>query len=136
MGNRFFDAEHLWNFPHLAGSPDGTQNVGVFVPANYDPRTVSGPTLNDNIVTFYYERLGAETNVTLAVFHVGNYKLSNDGKRTRIGTTGGLGGDSSQSNPKSPNRHVHFELWRGRGFKPPGRKRDEARIPFVPVFCP
>ncbi|HEX7176780.1 MAG TPA: hypothetical protein VF240_16060 [Pyrinomonadaceae bacterium] len=41
--NPVFDAEHLYNFPHLSGSKDGRSNTKVFVPGNFKG-TPTGPT--------------------------------------------------------------------------------------------
>jgi RHS repeat-associated protein len=131
MGNKFFDSEHLFNFPHLSGNLAGTATTNIYIPSNYVQGTITKPTKDDNIVTAYYKRFGTEKDVTLAIFHVADYGVRNVAGRLRIGTTGGLGGNSN-----GVNMHSHFELWRGRGYRPPGPSRDAARIPFTPVFCP
>jgi hypothetical protein len=132
FSNPVWDAEHLYNFPHLSGNLAGTENADVFVPGNYIG-SPTGPTKGDAVTTFYYKNFFGMKNVTLAVFHVGDFGLerTSDG-RVRIGTTGGPGGRSGGS---SPNLHAHFELWRGRGYRPPGAGRDAARIPLTPVIC-
>ena len=130
FGNRFFDSEHLYNFPHLSGNLAGTATTNVYIPSNYNRNSITKPTKDDNIVTAYYKNFGTEKNVTLAIFHVADFGVRSVANRTRIGTTGGLGGNSN-----GVNIHSHFELWRGRGYQPPGASRDRARIPFTPVFC-
>jgi hypothetical protein len=46
-------------------------------------------------VLFYYPKLGNLTDVTLAVFHVADFQIVNDGERfVRIGNLGGPGGSS------------------------------------------
>jgi YD repeat-containing protein len=128
-----WDAEHLYNFPHLSGNLAGTENADIYVPGNYTGRP-TGPTKGDAIATFYYKNFFGMKNVTLAVFHVGNFGTERmpDGS-VRIGTTGGPGGNTPGSS--TPNLHSHFELWRGRGYRPPGAGRDAARIPLTPVIC-
>jgi RHS repeat-associated protein len=129
-GNSFFDAEHLFNFPHLSGNQAGTENTTIYVPGNYSGRP-TGPTPTAGVVTFFYRTFFGRSNVTLAVFHVGNFRLRRQGGRLRIGTTGGPGGF------EGGNLHSHFELWEGNtGFLPPGDKRDAARIPLTPIICP
>jgi hypothetical protein len=137
IGTSVFDAEHLYNFPHLSGNLAGTQNTGVYVPAGFDPRSVTGPTLGDAIVTLYYPSV----DFTLAMFHVGNFGIKstdrNEAGSIRIGTTGGPGGSSADIDPSRPNLHSHFELWNGRaGYLPPGESRNAARIPFTFAYCP
>jgi YD repeat-containing protein len=133
MGTPYFDAEHLFNFPHLSGNLAGTENTDVFVPQGFDPKTVSGPTRGDGVVTIY----NATLDVTVAAFHVKNFGVTvTKSGSIRLGTTGGPGGDSSRWDPSKPNLHSHFEAWKGRtGYLPPGDKRNAARIPFVSVFC-
>ena len=133
MGNPLYDAEHLYWFPHLSGNQAGTQNTEIYVPGDYQGRPTR-PTPTDHVVTFYYPNFLGMKNVTLAVFHVGDFGLERVNDRVRVGRTGGPGGDSGGP---SPNRHAHFELWKGKtGFLPPGAKRDAARIPLTPVICP
>lgn len=127
LGNPLFNAEHLYNFPHLSGNMSGTANTQIYVPGNYQRGSVTGPTRGDGVVTLYYP----QSNATLAIFHVGGFGVRREGGRVTIGRTGGPGGGTAG------NLHSHFELWRGRtGFLPPGAKRDAARIPFTPAFCP
>jgi hypothetical protein len=137
MGTPAFDAEHLYNFPHLSGNLAGTQNSGVYVPSGYDPKSVTAPTPGDHIVTFYYPSV----DFTLAIFHVNNFGINpndrNGAGSIRIGTTGGPGGTSADIDPARPNLHSHFEIWNGRtGYLPPGDARNAARVPFTFVYCP
>lgn len=137
MGTPVFDAEHLYNFPHLSGNIAGTENTGIYVPVGFDARSVTGPTQRDAVVTLYYPSI----DFTLAIFHVGNFGIRrndrNDAGSIRIGTTGGRGGSSADRDPARPNLHSHFELWNGRtGYLPPGEARNAARIPFVFAYCP
>lgn len=136
FSNPLFDVEHLYYFPHLSGNPGGTENTEVYVPGNYVRGSVTPPTRSDAVVTVYYKEFFGVKDVTLAIFHVGDYGLQRTGDRLRIGSTGGPGGDESRSRPGSPNKHAHFELWRGRGYLKPGAGRDAARIALTPVICP
>jgi hypothetical protein len=89
MGTPYFDAEHLFNFPHLSGNLAGTVNTDVLVPKGFNPRTVTGPTRDDAVVTIY----NAELNITVAAFHVQNFGVTvTKGGAIRLGTTGGPGG--------------------------------------------
>ena len=133
FSNPIWDAEHLYNFPHLSGNLAGTANADIYVPGNYTGQP-TGPTKSDAVVTFFYKSFFFGVRiVTLAVFHVGNFGIERmvDGS-VRIGSTGGPGGNTPGS---SPNLHAHFELWKGRGYRPPGAGRDAARIPLTPVIC-
>jgi hypothetical protein len=131
-GNRFFDAEHLYNFPHLSGNLAGTENSEVYVPGNYVRGSMTGPSSGDGVVTLFYRQLGNMRNVTLAAFHVADFGVQREGGRVRIGTTGGPGGGAGGKR----NLHSHFELWKGNtGLLSPGRKRDAARVPFTSAFC-
>jgi hypothetical protein len=56
---------------------------------------------------FYYPRLGRLTDVTLAVFHVADFQLSDEGARVRIGNIGGRGGSIGTY------KHSHIEFYRG-----------------------
>lgn len=62
--------------------------------------------------------------MTLAVFHVGNFGIqrnnTNDAGSVRIGTSGGLGGDTVGY------RHSHLEVHRGRGLPATMRARNAA----------
>jgi hypothetical protein len=58
-------------------------------------------------MTFYYPRLGNLTDVTLAVFHIADFQMTNEGGRVRIGSIGGPGGSSASY------KHSHIEFYRG-----------------------
>lgn len=135
FSNPLFDIEHLYYFPHLSGNQAGTENTDIYVPRNY-VGSPTGPTKGDAVTTFYYKKFFGMKKVTLAVFHVDDFGLQREGGRVRIGATGGPGGESSAFRPGSPNKHSHFELWKGHGYRPPGPGRDAARIPLTRVICP
>jgi hypothetical protein len=104
MGTPYFDAEHLFNFPHLSGNLAGTENTDVFVPQGFDRKTVTGPTRGDAVVTIY----NATLNVTVAAFHVKNFGVTvTKSGSVRLGTTGGPGGDSSRWDP-SKQIYIHI----------------------------
>ena len=90
------------------------------------------PTLRmptDAAVTFYYPRLGHLTNVTLAVFHVANFQLSDEGARVRIGNLGGPGGSGGTYTQS------HIEVYRGdTGGLPSLAARTHLRIDPATVF--
>ena len=108
MGTSVFDAEHLYNFPHLSGNLAGTTNTDIYVPGNYQGQPTR-PSPTAGVVLINYAQLGDLSNVTLAIYHVGNFGVQRmpDG-RVRIGTTGGPGGSDAG------NFHSHFEIWNGR----------------------
>ena len=108
----------------------------MYVPGNYVRGSVTRPTRGDAVVTVYYKNFFGLKNVTLAAFHIGDFGPQRSGGRLLIGTTGGPGGNESATRPGSPNLHSHFELWKGRGYRPPGPGRDAARIALTPVICP
>lgn len=118
---------HLSFAMHLYGSNDGTGVMGVYVPAGFE-RHSSEPSPTDAAVTFFYPRLGNLTNVTLAVFHVANFKLSADGERVRIGDIGGRGGSVASY------KHSHIEFYRGDTGLPPSAARPQLRIDPVTIF--
>ncbi|HEX7313995.1 MAG TPA: RHS repeat-associated core domain-containing protein, partial [Pyrinomonadaceae bacterium] len=130
-----WDSEHLANSPHLSGNMAGTQNTDILVPGNYEGQPTP-PTVGANVVLIYYPVLGKQKNVTLAIFHVANFNPQRVGTRVRIGTTGGKGGDETVFRPGRPNKHAHFEVWRGRhaAVLADGPRRDAVRIPFYRVF--
>ena len=120
-------AGHLSFAMHLYGSADGTGETAVYVPLGFTSHS-SEPTPTDAVVTFYYPRLGNLTNVTLAVFHVANFQLSNEGERVRIGNIGGHGGSVASY------RHSHLEFYRGDTGLPPLSCRVKLRIDPATVF--
>ncbi len=118
---------HLSFAMHLYGSADGTGESALYVPAGFTSHT-SMPTPTDAAVMFYYPRLGNLTNVTLAVFHVANFHLSNEGERVRIGNIGGPGGSVGSY------RHSHIEFYRGNTGLPSAAARTHLRIDPATVF--
>lgn len=118
---------HLSYAMHLYGSPNGTGDTDIYVPSGFTSHS-STPTPTDAAVTFYYPRLGNLTDVTLAVFHVANFHLSDEGQRVRIGSTGGRGGSIACY------RHAHLEFYRGDTGLPPSAPRPRLRIDPTTVF--
>jgi hypothetical protein len=118
---------HLSFAMHLYGSIDGTGNSALYVPAGFSSHS-EVPTPTDAAITFYYPRLGNLTNVTLAVFHVANFGIRNDGGRVRIGNIGGPGGSAALY------KHAHIEFYRGNTGLPPAALREGLRIDPVTVF--
>ena len=116
---------------HIYGSSPGTSDTTLYVPGNFSSYTP--PSGNDAVATFFYRQLGNQRNVTLAVFHVGNFGIqrnnTNNAGSVRIGTSGGLGGDTVGY------RHSHLEVHRGRGLPATMRARNRTRQFFSRVFC-
>jgi len=127
-----WDSEHLFNSPHLSGSSTGTANTDIYVPGNFQGQPTR-PSAGAGVVLINYAQLGNLPNVTLAIYHVGNFGVQRmpDG-RVRIGTTGGPGGRDAG------NLHSHFEIWNGRYRDVvEGRARFARRLyPFTSTFCP
>jgi hypothetical protein len=118
---------HLSYAMHLYGSPDGTGDSPLYVPAGFTQHS-SEPSPIDAAVLFYYPRLGNLTDVTLAVFHVTDFQLSTEGDRVRIGRLGGPGGSSASY------KHSHIEFYRGNTGLPPVSARPSLRIDPTTVF--
>lgn len=118
---------HLSYAMHLYGSADGTAQSALYVPAGFTSNS-SIPTPTDAAITFYYPRLGRLTDVTLAVFHVANFELSNEGDRVRIGNIGGPGGSVGTY------RHSHIEFYTGNTGLPSSAARTHLRIDPATVF--
>lgn len=118
---------HLSYAMHLYGSANGTGDTELYVPSGFISHS-STPTPTDAAVTFYYPRLGNLTDVTLAVFHVANFRLSYEGERVRIGNTGGRGGSIACY------RHSHIEFYRGDTGLPSSASRPRLRIDPASVF--
>jgi hypothetical protein len=118
---------HLSYALHLYGNANGTGDTELYVPSGFTSHS-STPTPTDAAVTFYYPRLGNLTNVTLAVFHVSNFRLSYEGARVRIGNTGGPGGSIACY------RHSHIEFYRGDTGLPSSASRPRLRIDPASVF--
>jgi hypothetical protein len=118
---------HLSYAMHLYGNPQGTGDSPLYVPAGFTAHsTEPGPT--DAAVTFYYPQLGNLTDVTLAVFHVANFKIVNEGGRVRIGNIGGAGGSFPLY------KHSHIEFYRGNCGLPAADLRSALRIDPTGVF--
>ena len=120
---------HLSYAMHLYGSANGTGDTELYVPSGFISHS-STPTPTDAAITFYYPRLGNLTDVTLAVFHVANFRLSYEGQRVRIGSTGGRGGSIACY------RHAHLEFYRGDTGLPSSASRPRLRIDPTTVFEP
>jgi hypothetical protein len=119
---------HLSFAMHLYGSADGTGESALYVPAGFTSHS-SIPTPTDSAVTFYYPRLGRLTNVTLAVFHIANFQLSDEGERVRIGNIGGPGGSIGTY------KHSHIEFYLGNsGGLPAAAARAHLRVDPATVF--
>ena len=118
---------HLSYAMHLYGSADGTGDMGLYVPLGFTSHSVE-PTPTDAAITFYYPRLGNVTNVTLAVFHVANFRLTPEGERVRIGDIGGRGGSIATY------KHSHIEFYRGDTGLPSFAARANLRIDPAIVF--
>jgi hypothetical protein len=118
---------HLSYAMHLYGSEDGTGEMELYVPSGFISNS-SEPTPTDAAVTFYYPKLGNLTDVTLAVFHVADFHLSNEGGRVRIGNIGGPGGSIASY------KHSHLEFYRGDTGLPPASMRPQLRIDPATAF--
>lgn len=118
---------HLSFAMHLYGNYDGTGESPLYVPAGFVSHS-DLPSPTDAVVTFYYLRLGNLSDVTLAVFHVADFNLSNEGGRVRIGNLGGPGGSSAFY------KHTHIEFYRGNTGLPPLSARPRLRIDPATVF--
>ena len=118
---------HLSYAMHLYGSPDGTGDSSLYVPAGFTQHSAQ-PSPIDAAVIFYYPRLGNVTDVTLAVFHVADFQISNEGDRVRIGSLGGPGGSSASY------KHSHIEFYRGNTGLPPLAARPGLRVDPTTIF--
>lgn len=118
---------HLSFAMHLYGSADGTGETDLYVPAGFVSHS-GEPSPTDAVITFYYPRLGNLTNVTLAVFHVKDFQLTNVGDRVRIGHIGGRGGSIACY------KHSHLEFYRGNVGLPALQARTSLRIDPATVF--
>jgi len=118
---------HLSHAMHLYGSFDGRGETSLYVPAGFTSHSGS-PTPTDAAVTFFYPRLGNISNVTLAVFHIADFAISQEGGRVRIGTVGGRGGSYAFY------KHSHIEFYRGKTGLPSASARQHLRIDPASVF--
>lgn len=112
---------HLSSAIHIYGSPDGTGDSPLYVPAGFTSHS-GVPSPKDAVVTFYYPRLGNFTDITLAVFHVADFQIGYEVDRIRIGNIGGPGGSSAFY------KHSHIEFYRGNTALPPASSRSALRI--------
>jgi hypothetical protein len=118
---------HLSYAMHLYGSADGRGDSPLYVPAGFTSHSTE-PSPTDASVTFFYPKLGELTNVTLAVFHVADFQITNEGDRVRIGNIGGPGGASPLY------KHSHIEFYRGNTGLPAAEARSALRIDPATVF--
>ena len=119
---------HLSYAMHIYGSPDGTGDSALYVPAGFTAHSAE-PSPTDAAVLFYYPRLGNLKDVTLAVFHVTNFKLVAEGERVRIGNLGGPGGSTTYY------KHSHIEFYQGNvSSLPANAARVGLRIDPATVF--
>lgn len=118
---------HLSHAMHLYGSFDGRGETSLYIPTGFTSHSGT-PTPTDAAVTFFYPRLGNLSNVTLAVFHIANFAISQEGGRIRIGTVGGRGGSYAFY------KHSHLEFYRGNTGLPAASARQGLRIDPALVF--
>ena len=114
---------------HLYGSRDGTGDSPLYVPSGFITHSPQ-PSPTDAAVTFYYPKLGNLNEVTLAIFHVNDFQISEEGVRVRIGNLGGPGGSSQLY------KHSHIEFYRGNTSLPSPSARARLRIDPARVFSP
>jgi hypothetical protein len=115
---------HLSYALHLYGNASGTAAGALYIPRGFVSHS-NTPTPTDAAVTFYYPRLGNLSDVTLAVFHIADFHLSDEGQRVRVGNIGGPGGSNAYY------RHSHIEIYRGNtGLPAPGLR---ARLRLDPT---
>jgi len=120
---------HLSHAMHLYGSPDGKGDSPLYVPPGFTLHS-NEPSPTDAAVLFYYPTLGNLTDVTLAVFHVADFKIVPEGDRVRIGNIGGPGGSSPLY------KHSHIEFYRGNiSGLPAAEARAALRIDPATVFA-
>ncbi len=120
-------AGHLSHAMHLYGSLDGRGETSLYIPAGFTSHSGS-PTATDAAVTFFYPRLGNFSNITVAVFHIANFAISQEAGRIRIGTVGGRGGSYAFY------KHAHIEFYRGNTGLPSATARQRLRIDPSTVF--
>lgn len=118
---------HLSYAIHLYGNANGTGDSSLYIPPGFTQHSAQ-PTPTDAAVTFYYPRLGNMSDVTLAVFHVSGFQITNEGERVRIGSLGGPGGSSPLY------KHSHLEFYRGNTGLPSPGIRARLRIDPGKVF--
>ncbi len=115
---------------HIYGTRVGIDDVNLFIPPGFT--TTTPPSGNDSVTTFFYPRLGAETNVLLCVYHVRNFGVDRNRRNANgsifIGQSGGPGGDTPYY------RHSHLEVHSGHVLGPMSM-RSRTRKFFSKVFC-
>ena len=119
---------HLSHAMHLYGSFDGRGETPLYVPTGFTSHS-GAPTPTDAAVTFFYPRLVNLSNVTLAVFHIANFAISQEGGRVRIGTVGGRGGSYAYY------KHSHIEFYHGNTGLPSTSARQNLRIDPAAIFA-
>jgi hypothetical protein len=118
---------HLSYAMHLYGSTDGTRDSPLYVPSGFTIHSAQ-PSPTDAALTFYYPKLGSLPCVTIAVFHVADFRISYEGGRVRIGSLGGPGGSSPLY------KHSHIEFYRGNTGLPSRAARDGLGIDPAEIF--
>ncbi len=118
---------HLSYAMHLYGNPEGTGITELYVPLGFISHS-NTPTPTDAAITFYYPMLGNLSDVTLAVFHIADFRISYESGRVRIGNIGGRGGSIASY------RHSHIEFYRGNTGLPSSGMRAKLRIDPAIVF--
>ena len=118
---------HLSFAMHLYGNYDGTGDSPLYVPAGFISHS-GQPSPTDAVMTFYYSHLGNLSDITLAVFHIADFQISQEDGRVRIGNLGGPGGASAFY------RHTHIEFYRGNTGLPPLAARPRLRIDPATIF--
>lgn len=119
---------HLSHAMHLYGSADGAGDSPLYIPSGFTLHS-GQPSPTDAAMTFYYPRLGTLSDVTLAVFHIADFQIIDEGPRVRIGNLGGPGGSSTSY------KHSHIEFYRGNTGLPPLASRPGLRIDPATVFA-
>jgi hypothetical protein len=112
---------------HLYGNADGTGDSPLYIPPGFTSHS-DQPSPTDAAMTFYYPRLGNLTDVTLAVFHIADFQIRDEGSRVRIGSIGGPGGSTASY------KHSHIEFYSGNTGLPPLSARSGLRIDPAKVF--
>ncbi len=100
---------------HMYGSTDGTRlgvdgetYTDVYIPNGFEMNSrvkyennknalTQIPTPEQSIVRFYYKKIGNVSDATLMMMHIKNFKAVKVGDRWKIGSIGGKGGESADS---------------------------------------
>lgn len=118
---------HEYRYMHLYPTVDGKQSespVGVYIPKdgskvpNVRPFNIP---IDEAGTTYqvHYNQLGSLSNVTLYIYHVGDFRVRLEGNRVRIGNIGGPGVDRDPT-----YSHSHFSI-----------KGKKGAYSFVDAFC-